>query len=228
MALDRKTLLEKIKKCLALSQSCEPNEAAAALRQAQKLMERHGITREEIDGIGFGTEKVHVSQQSNKKSIPNTLSALIDLLVRAFGCRAIVGDELRVSDYSYVIHWFGPTDRVLLVTYAQKVMWRAMNSSYRAYIKEHPGYKQRRGIKSGFMLGWLAAVESQVVDFAMTDDEEARTAAIIERELGSKNIVPVKAKGMMIGRSAYDAGQEAADGFTLNRPVTRDNLRISK
>lgn len=35
-------ILERIKKCLALSQSSEPHEAAAALRQAQKLMEMHG------------------------------------------------------------------------------------------------------------------------------------------------------------------------------------------
>lgn len=36
--MDKNTAIDKIKKCLALSKSDNPHEAAAALRQAQKLM----------------------------------------------------------------------------------------------------------------------------------------------------------------------------------------------
>ena len=38
-------ILDKIKKCLVLASSANEHEAAAALRQAQKLMEAHGISR---------------------------------------------------------------------------------------------------------------------------------------------------------------------------------------
>ena len=41
---DRDKILDKIKKCLALSASSNEHEAEAALRQARKMMETHGIT----------------------------------------------------------------------------------------------------------------------------------------------------------------------------------------
>lgn len=41
---ERNKVLDKIRKCLALSTSSNEHEAAAALRQARKLMDAHGIT----------------------------------------------------------------------------------------------------------------------------------------------------------------------------------------
>ena len=46
---DRKKILDKIRKAMALSKSANEHEAAAALRQAHKLMELHGITNADID-----------------------------------------------------------------------------------------------------------------------------------------------------------------------------------
>lgn len=45
----RAKILSRIRKCLALAQSSEPHEAAAALRQAQKLMAQHGIDAVDIE-----------------------------------------------------------------------------------------------------------------------------------------------------------------------------------
>ena len=40
-SFSRERALEKIKKCLALAESPNPNEAESALRQARKLMEKY-------------------------------------------------------------------------------------------------------------------------------------------------------------------------------------------
>lgn len=42
-------VLEKIKKCLRLATSDNPAEAAAGLRQAQKLMAMHGLTQSDLE-----------------------------------------------------------------------------------------------------------------------------------------------------------------------------------
>ena len=42
-------VLEKIKKCLRLAKSSNPHEAAAAMRQAQKLMEKYNLTERDVD-----------------------------------------------------------------------------------------------------------------------------------------------------------------------------------
>ena len=46
--MEHEKIIDKIKKCLALSNSDNPHEAAAALRQAQKLMEMHNLTELDI------------------------------------------------------------------------------------------------------------------------------------------------------------------------------------
>jgi hypothetical protein len=43
--MDREKLMDKIQKCLRLAKSSEPAEAAAALRQAQKMMAANNITK---------------------------------------------------------------------------------------------------------------------------------------------------------------------------------------
>lgn len=56
--IDPKTL-SKIKKCLALSSSDNPHEAAAAMRQAKALMDKHGVSANHItmSEIGEATAK---------------------------------------------------------------------------------------------------------------------------------------------------------------------------
>ena len=46
--MTRDEALDKIKKCLALAASPEAHEAAAALRQAQKLMAQFGLTETDV------------------------------------------------------------------------------------------------------------------------------------------------------------------------------------
>ena len=45
---ERDRVIERIRKCLALGESPEPHEAAAAKRQAEKLMRAHNVSRAEI------------------------------------------------------------------------------------------------------------------------------------------------------------------------------------
>lgn len=47
--MDKAKVLEKIKKCLALSQSANENEAAQALKQAQALMRQYSIIDIEVE-----------------------------------------------------------------------------------------------------------------------------------------------------------------------------------
>ena len=62
--MDKKTAIDKIRKCLALSKSAEPHEAAAAMRQAQKAMDGRAelircptlITAAENDPLAAGAQ----------------------------------------------------------------------------------------------------------------------------------------------------------------------------
>ncbi len=47
--MEKSRIIDKIKKCLALSRSANEHEAAAALRQAQKLMQQYRIEMSDVD-----------------------------------------------------------------------------------------------------------------------------------------------------------------------------------
>ena len=54
--MDKQKVLEKIKKCLALGESANEHEAAQAIRQAQILMKKYGISEMEVE-LSAVTEK---------------------------------------------------------------------------------------------------------------------------------------------------------------------------
>src|ERR1700733_4555799 len=109
--MDRAKILDKIQKCLSLGASPNEHEAAAAMRQAQKLMERHGVTEAEIGLIGMGKETVQTSIQAGKK-VPLNLSAITSLVMRAFGVKAVYRRFLLKTDYNFAVSYYGPEHRV--------------------------------------------------------------------------------------------------------------------
>lgn len=46
---DKDKIIKRLRKLMALTQSSNANEAAAALARAQKLTETHGITQDDIE-----------------------------------------------------------------------------------------------------------------------------------------------------------------------------------
>lgn len=224
--MDRAKLLSKIEKCLRLSKSSEPHEAAAALRQAQKMMEAHGVTEVELGAVGYANEAVSVPIQVNKK-LPAALAALVALVKRAFGVEAVVESEVRVSDRSYVIRYFGPADRVMLASYAQTVMHRAMTSAWTRHLNDNPLDSGIRGARSGFQLGWLDAVADQVEALAMTDVERAGTELVKTQHYG-RELAKSKVNNMRVSGKAMDAGAEAGAAFRLHRPVGTERLKLGR
>ncbi len=59
--MTRDKALAKIKKCLALGRSTNPHEAAAAMRQAQKLMAEHGLNDTDVKLIPLHTSHPSLS-----------------------------------------------------------------------------------------------------------------------------------------------------------------------
>lgn len=215
--MDRAKILDKIQKCMNLSASSNEHEAAAAMRQAQKLMERHGVTEQELGTVGYTSELVEVPIQAGKK-VPLHLAKLINLVMRAFGVKAVLGRNVRISDPSFNVTYFGPEHRVALATYSHIVVFRAVNRAWDKYLAEHPELKGERGARMGFMMGWLEAVEVTVMEFAMTPEELSATNALVQQVYG-RELVKSKANRMRLDNEALSAGVQGGRDFSLHRPV---------
>ena len=124
--MDKSSALEKIKKCLALSRSANEHEAAQALKHAQSLMAKYGLT-------DWDVESAAVSEQYGKapKTAPSWHWRLVHLCASAFGC-----DRWHVADHSGGRFVFcGINGRPELAAYAYEVLLRQLKTARREYIK---------------------------------------------------------------------------------------------
>ena len=62
--MDKEKILDKIKKCLALSKSANEHEAAQALKQAQALMEKH-----EVNAVDIALSEVSEQKADRKMAL---------------------------------------------------------------------------------------------------------------------------------------------------------------
>lgn len=221
--MDRDKVLDKIQKCLRLSKSSEPHEAAAALRQAQKLMRMHNVSEAEVAGMEFGYETVKVPIQVTKK-VPLILSALIALVKRVFAVRPVLSQEVRLSDASWNVTYYGLKERVAVASYTHVVLHRAMEAAWREYLFMNPLLKGERGARAGFMLGWLEGVSDQVEAMVATEAEAAGTQLVVDAHCGK--LVKTKTNSMNIDLGSFGDGATEGSRFKLHRPVGQEMQQL--
>lgn len=212
--MDRAKLLDKIKKCMALGKSPNEHEAAAALRQAQKLIQRHGVTEMELGAIGISRAKVLVPIQTSTK-FPRYLNALLQVVKQACGVRPIITSEVRLSDLSYVIYYYGPEHRTVMAEYAHTVLFSAMNKSWTQYLKDRPYLKKERGVRSSYLLGWLEGVRDNVYDYGITEEETSGINMLVKSHYGDINTATLS--HTVVYNSILRDGVQSGESFKLLR-----------
>lgn len=222
--MDKQKILDKIKKCMALSKSANAHEAAAALRQAQSLMRKHGITEDEVEALGYGSERVQIPVQANIK-LPLYLAYFIDLIKHAFGVEPVMGRSRRLTDVSYDVTYFGPVARVMMASYAHEVCWKAMTRSYNEWLKANPWRRGERGVRTGFYLGWIDEVRGKVEAIGFTEDEKEKTELVIKNQ--NLKLSATRSAQMNISRSANVAGAASAADFHIHRPIDVSKKRLT-
>src|SRR5438045_1102160 len=161
--MERSRILEKIQKALNLANDAgaTPGEAAAALNSAQKLMAKFAVEETELGLVGMGTAKVQVSIQAGKK-VPMSLTYLISLLRKACGVEAMVHTEVRISDPSWCVTYYGPQHRVEMAAYLHHVLTRSIEKGWALHLKANPHLKGERGAKTGYYAGWSEGVRAKL------------------------------------------------------------------
>ena len=223
--MDRAKALAKIEKCLRLGKSPNEHEAAAAMRQAQHLMNNFGITEEEIGLIGYAMERVQTSIQVGKK-LPEVLARVSRLIMHAFGVRVVYVPVRLKTDYNYAVDYYGRKDRVLLAGYAHTVVARACEQSWQKHLKENPRLKGVVGARSGFYHGWIYGVRSKLEMFAVPEDEKVAVERMIALECG-EDLANAEFSNIKHVSSAVNAGYKLSESFNLYSPMTgKENLKI--
>ena len=220
---DITNILSKIKKCLALSESSNVHEAAAALRQAQKLMELHGITESAL-GASEITEANLRSKTAVSKVNPWELR-LISTIAKAFGCQLIwsKGSSYgRCAEDIYGKYIFvGLKQQVPVAIYTAEVLLKRLTKARADFIKTDAATWDRSSktkAADSFCLGWVFKISETVIDFAGSDKLDQAIEDYKLQTHGQLKNSKASAKG--ISNQFISAGQNAAAGESLFRPMS--------
>lgn len=235
------SVLRKIKKALALAEDGrgDPNTAAIALRQAQKLMEQHGVEMGHLAASDVGEAAL-----DSVVSISRAKTWEVRLMVKiaeAFGCRVMisngVGPKAKAYAHAGITYadgtparyfarytFIGHKSRVELAQYTAEVMLRKLLKARTAFVASlAPSMPRLMKSAEGdsFCLGWVNAVTATIEKFA---NPEALDKAI-EARFEGKAVRETRHKvGSQLSRMA---GQDAGSRESIRRPMSgREQLKI--
>jgi hypothetical protein len=230
-ALDPK-ILAKIKKCLALSGSPNPNEAAIAMRQAHALMRQHGVDALHVTMSEVGESTTEIRTMSRDKPA-NWEACLATTVGKAFGCQVLISRTMVPKSFRAHLNegqfiFIGQKAQAEVAAYTAAVLSRKCKTTRQKWIAENlAGLGSVRGGKAkvtsmgdAFAEGWVRSIAKLVADFANPPGiDQAIEKHIAEKNVGSE--APTR-KVKDIGREeviAAQMGAQAAKGESLYRPM---------
>lgn len=227
---DHKKIIAKIKKCLALSSSSNRYEAEAALRQASKLMEAHGVDDQDIQAADAEERRAKSGVKSSPSNWESMLAARIG---DAFCCRVIFarGNWNQLGEWVFIGCGMAPE----LAQYAFAVLKRqgkrAREEYIRATLKRYVlATKTRRA--DLFSEGWVLSVTGKIVSFAGNERDSTAIDAYMARQYPS--LGKLKNRNRNAGRKInsgeygdYAAGSLSGRDAQLNRGVGGADSRLA-
>ncbi len=178
--MEHRKIIDKICKCLRLSESGNPHEAAMALRQAHRLMQKYRVSEELVRKAVIEESVVDVGQAYTP---PFWVLALANLVADTFDCRVFVARHYgRRPEYRFLGLDFSPE----LASYTFEVLLRQLTEAREVYIAsialDDEGESRRRG--DVFAQAWLFRVARTVENFADNKETLAAVDAHIQARHG--------------------------------------------
>ena len=238
--IDAKTLA-KIKKCLALAASDNPNEAATAMRQARALMDKHAVSSHDVIMADIGESAVKSKTMARDKPA-QWETQLIAIVAKAFGCHAMIDRQLSVTGKGIVNEgkyiFVGVKQQAEIAAYTASVLARRCKTARQACIAETfegqgRGGKGRKAMMTRmgdmFAVGWVSAIQRTVTDFANPPELDAAIRRHIDDITEGRAAQSREIPRSKIGQGEYAAalmGQQAAAEERLYRPMGQDDAPL--
>lgn len=166
------SVMRRLRKILALTQSSEPGEAAAALHQAKKLMDAHGLSSADVEASEIETSEVRLSGATVsgwESPLLNVICQSLDVGVMI--CAAPPARGLRRKNAVVVFVGHGANAVVAEYAFARlrALLKKNLEDLLRRALVGTPfeGRRPTLGVvtpaaRQAYALGWCAAVSSKV------------------------------------------------------------------
>lgn len=217
--MDKKLVIEKIKKLFSLATSSNPHEAEAAANAAQSLLTKYNLTQKEVaEETSEGRFKTKSFDTGKKRADPSWV--FVQAIVRKFFFVEIVSFKKQVKtdfwtseEVSYLI--LGEEHNILVAEYVIEFLTRSFKNAFKAHAKT----TGRNSGRSGFYAGMYAGLASKLeVNLKKVENE---TGLVVVEDFELKKFVdealgkPKERRAKLSGRmSDYESGVK--EGKNLN------------
>ncbi|MBQ0916849.1 DUF2786 domain-containing protein [Hydrogenophaga aromaticivorans] len=199
---DRAKLLRRLRKILALAESANPGEAAAALHQARALMDKYGI--DEVDAQTSAFEESSATKLAGADVLPWE-GALLSIIENSLGVKALIGGFNRrkgARRLNAQVIFVGEGPRAELAEYAFKVLRRKLKTAIddavhelvlRVYPEAVKG--ECRGVlkpaqRKAYAMGWCCAVRGKIQALHTPPPSEALKRYLLQRGVKDPDASP--------------------------------------
>ena len=153
---ERERVIRKIKRCLALGESSNPNEAEMAMRQAQALMRTYRLSEADLDADAVNSEQ----RDTGLVRLSEWQRMLASAAAKAFGCRLLMS---HVRGGPVQFSFVGMMPAAELAAYAYDALLVQIKAARKALQAK---YKVTRKQSDDFCHGWVYAVLAKIDKFS--------------------------------------------------------------
>lgn len=179
--MNESKILRRIEKCLALASSSNPNEAAAALRQARAMMEKHNIDESTIrlNSVDYMSPSDEFFQA---RKMSRHASWLCSTIAMAFGLRVYLLTEKRIVTQRsgkqvlkavQVPVFYGMNSDAEIACYTFDVVYRQLLQARKDYsngLSDRYSAAGKKKLTDFFCEGWVSSVHKVIKEFAGPED----------------------------------------------------------
>lgn len=214
---NNKKIIDKIYKCLRLSESGNPNEAALALRQASSLMKKYGISDAQVMAAEVNESTTQAGERYNP---PFWALALANLVAEAFECRNLI---LRQYGKSPEFRFIGLGFKAEIASYSYTVLHRHLSRAieeFKLSVDSNNEDVEEARRTEVFAQAWLFRVGRTVSEFIGENTDNVIIDEYIEEKYGET--VELAGEPTDTQNADYDdilSGMRAAHEVALYRSV---------
>lgn len=173
-------VLDKIKKCMALSKSSNANEAAVALKQAIKLAEMHNISMDQIKYSDIQSFRF----SRNTKKITSHEELLVSLILINFNCECF----LVTTGSNYQYEFIGIGNKPEIAAYVFKSLMSKLKIKRTNFLKDIDCKTKTEKTYLGdvFSFGWVSQIENKIECYANPEEKKIVSGFIAMKQTETK------------------------------------------
>jgi hypothetical protein len=210
---NREDILKKIQKCMSLANSANEHEAAAALRQATKLMAMYEVSEAEMLASSVSEVRVKSGVIAHPSRWESDLAGRIAYI---FGCHLMFSEGFSESVWIFI--GISPNNDV--AGYSFDVLYRQAKRARQEFITTQlKRFKKSNKVRRAdlFCVGWVRAACAGVTALTPIKGAEAAIAAYMDLkhadvgklEVRDRNSGPLSHKDALALSAGLSAGRNA-------------------